>query len=104
MSRRGKGARLYLRAERRDQKGKLTDRANWVIRDGKRYVPTGCTAEEVGEAERVLNRYLAEKHSPKRKEQDIEIITVADVLSIFIDDKREHQRNKKGFDERIVRL
>jgi integrase len=26
------------------------------------------------------------------------------VLSIFIDDKREHQRNKKGFDERIARL
>ena len=41
MPRRSKGARLYLRAERRDQKGKLTERANWVIRDGKRYVPTG---------------------------------------------------------------
>lgn len=26
------------------------------------------------------------------------------MLSIFIDDKREHQRNKKGFDERIARL
>jgi integrase len=104
MPRRSKGARLYLRAERRDQKGKLTERANWVIRDGKRYLPTGCTAEEIGEAERVLNQYLADKHSPKRKEQDIETIAVADILSIFIDDKREHQRNKKGFDERIARL
>ena len=86
MSRRSKGARLYLRAERRDQKGRLTERANWVIRDGKRYVPTGCPAEEVGEAERVLIQYLAEKHAPKRKEQDIEAIAFADVLSIFIDD------------------
>ena len=58
----------------------------------------------VAEAERVLNKYLAEKYSPKRKEQDIETIAVADVLSIFIDDKREHQRSKKGFDERIARL
>jgi integrase len=104
MPRRSKGARLYLRAERRDQKGRLTERANWVIRDGKKYVPTGCAAEEVGEAERALNQYLAEKYLPKRKEQDIEAIAVADVLSIFVDDRREHQRNKRGFDERIVRL
>jgi hypothetical protein len=58
------------------RKGKLTERANWVIRDGKRYVPTECTTEEVGKAERVLKRYLAEKHSPTRKEQHIETIVV----------------------------
>jgi integrase len=51
-----------------------------------------------------VRAYLAEKYQPKRKEQDIEEIAVADVLSIFVDDRREHQRNKRGFDERIARL
>lgn len=104
MPRRSKGARLQLKAERRDKRGNITHRATWIIRDSGRDVFTGCPAEEIGAAEQKLTRYLAEKYSPRRKVQDIETIPVGDVLSIFVDDRREKQRNKKGFDKRIGRL
>ena len=47
---------------------------------------------------------LATKYAPVRKARDIENIAVADVLSIYDDDKRDGQQNKKSFDERIERL
>ena len=42
--------------------------------------------------------------SPSRKERDIEVIDVADVLSIYDDDTRARQVNKAKFDERLKRL
>jgi integrase len=104
MSRPGKGARLYLKPERRARDGSLRERSCWIIRDGSRKVATGCAASEIRKAEGKLKEYLAEKYSPVRKEQDIENISIADVLSIFVDDRRDGQENKKGFDERIGRL
>jgi len=104
MSRPGKGARLYLKPERRARDGSLRERSCWIIRDGSRNVGTGCAPSEIRKAEGKLKEYLAEKYSPVRKEQDIENILIADVLSIFIDDRRDGQENKKGFDERIGRL
>ena len=104
MPRRSKGARLQLKAERRDRSGNVTHRATWIIRDGRRDIFTGCAADEIGTAEQKLTQYLAAKYSPRRKVQDIEAIPIGDVLSIFVDDRREHQRNKKGFDRRIGRL
>ena len=104
MPRRSKGARLQLKAERRDRSGNVTHRATWIIRDGRRDIFTGCAADEIGTAEQKLTQYLAAKYSPRRKVQDIEAIPIGDVLSIFVDDRREHQRNKKGFDGRIGRL
>jgi len=104
MPRRSKGARLHLKSERRDKQGNLTHRATWIIRDNGRDVGTGCAAEEIGAAEQKLREYLADKYTPRRKVQDIEAIPIGDVLSIFIDDRREHQRNKKGFDKRMARL
>jgi len=104
MSRPSKGARLYLKPERRDRNGKLAERSCWIIRDGSKIVATGCAPSEIRKAEGKLKEYLTEKHSPVRKEQDIEAIPIADVLSLFIDDRRDAQQNKKGFDERIGRL
>ncbi len=104
MSRPGKGARLYLKPERRARDGSLRERSVWIIRDGSRKVATGCAAPEIRKAEGKLKEYLAEKYSPIRREQDIENISIADVLSIFVDDRRDRQENKKGFDERIGRL
>ena len=104
MSRPSKGARLYLRSERRDKRGRVKERATWIIRDGGRDVFTGCAQTEIDAAEQKLREYLASKYSPKRKIQDIETIPIADVLSIFVDDRRDAQQNKKGFDERIGRL
>jgi integrase len=86
MPRRSKGARLHLRPARY-RAGKLTHQATWVIRDGTGYYATGCAEREVAAAEQVLKDYIAKKYAPTRKEQDLEKIPVADVLSIFIDDR-----------------
>jgi len=104
MSRPSKGARLYLKPERRGRGGKLTERSCWIIRDGSKVVTTGCTPAEIRKAEGKLKEYLTEKHSPVRKEKDIETIPIADVLSLFVDDRRDAQQNKRGLDERIGRL
>jgi integrase len=104
MPRAAKGARLHLRAERRDAAGNVTHHATWIIRDGRRDVFTGCAATEVAAAEQRLKDYIAAKYTPKRKVQDIETIAIADVLSIFIDDRRERQSNKHQFDKRMLRL
>jgi hypothetical protein len=104
MPRKSKGARLYLRPERRTREGRLKERSSWIIRDGSESVATGCSPAEIGEAERKLKDYLGKKYSVPRKERDIETIAIADVLSIFIDDRRGGQQNKRGFDQRVARL
>ncbi|WP_431015664.1 tyrosine-type recombinase/integrase [Bradyrhizobium pachyrhizi] len=85
MPRRSKGARLQLKAARRDKAGRITHRANWIIRDGGRDISTGCASDEVAAAEQKLKDYIASKYIPKRKAQDIESIPVGDVLSIYLD-------------------
>ncbi|QWG14275.1 site-specific integrase [Bradyrhizobium sediminis] len=86
MSRRSKGARLHLRPARY-KNGRLTHQATWVIRDGIGYYATGCSEREVAKAERALKDYIAQKYAPQRKERELERIPIADVLSIFIDDR-----------------
>src|SRR5579862_4423944 len=46
MPRRSEGARLQLKAARRDKSGKITHQATWIIRDNGRDVGTGCAAEK----------------------------------------------------------
>lgn len=104
MPRASKGARLHLRPGRRNAAGEITHHATWVIKDGNRTGFTGCRADEIAEAERQLQQYIASKYQPRRKEQDIESILVTDVLSIFIDDRRDRQVNKTQFDRRMTRL
>ncbi|MGJ5022354.1 tyrosine-type recombinase/integrase [Bradyrhizobium oligotrophicum] len=107
MPRKSKGARLQLRAPRYDGAGNLTHRATWIIRDGSKYVGTGCAEYEVERAERALRDYIAVKYQPKRKEQDIESIPIADVLSIFIDDRPDlyvDNPDKKKYLGRMKRL
>ena len=95
MPRPSKGPRLYLKPARRTREGKLKERSAWIIRDGGKDTATGCPAPEISKAEIRFAEYLAEKHSPSRTERDIERISIADVLSIFVDDRREYQSNKK---------
>ena len=59
MPRRSKGARLQLKAARRDESGQITHRATWIIRDNGRDVSTGCAAEEIAAAEAKLRDYIA---------------------------------------------
>ncbi|MEY9523974.1 integrase [Bradyrhizobium japonicum] len=85
MPRRSKGARLQLKAARRNGAGKITHRATWIIRDNGRDISTGCTSDEITAAEQALKDYIALKYIPKRKAKDIESIPIADVLSIYLD-------------------
>jgi hypothetical protein len=65
---------------------------------------TGCFAGEDRKAQEFLAAYIAEKYSPDRRLKDIESIDVADVLSVYDEDCRARQANKKKFDERLARL
>ncbi|ABE64043.1 phage integrase [Nitrobacter hamburgensis X14] len=85
MPRKSKGARLHLKAARRDETGSITHRATWIIRDNGRDFFTGCAEEETAKAERALAEYIASKYAPKRKVQDIEKLPIGDVLSIYLD-------------------
>lgn len=76
-----------LRSPRYSREGRLTHQATWFIRDGAEFVSTGCAEREVAGAEQALKDYITGKYQPKRKEQDIEKISIADVLSIFIEDR-----------------
>ena len=87
MSRRAKSARLWLRPSRIGKKGSIACAATWTILDGGRQIATGCAAHETQAAERCLADYIARKHKPVRTRLDIEEICLADVLSIYVDDK-----------------
>jgi hypothetical protein len=104
MPRRKQPPRLYLRPARKGQHGRRRARAVWIILDGGRHIATGCIEGEDREAQQKLSAYIATKHNPSRKEQDIDLIDVADVLSIYYDDTRHRQANQAQFDERLKRL
>lgn len=55
MPRRAAGPRLWL-----DKK-----RGSWVIRDGPRFIRTGCSTGNREDAEKCLQAYLGKKHTPK---------------------------------------
>ena len=104
MPRRSKGPRLELRPERRDRDGNITHHATWRIRDGGRDLGTGCPEPHFAAAQQKLADYIAAKYQPQRKVRDIERIEVADVLLVYLTDRRERQQNKTQFDRRIARL
>lgn len=103
MPARSKGTRLWLRKEKwRD--GELIRKSAWFIIDGGRHFGTGCAAHEIEKAELRLSEYVALKYQPSRKERDIELIDVADVLTIYLDDTGLRQASQTKFEARIGRL
>jgi len=107
MSRASKGPRLWKRRKRRN--GKTVRQALWIIKDGGKYISTGCVAsasqaKPPREAEEALSAYIASKYRPVRKHRDIEDIDCADVLSIYHTDKGEIGNETDDLDERIGRL
>lgn len=100
MPRRSKGARLQLKAARRDKRGRITHRATWIIRDNGRDISTGCAADEVAAAEQKLKDYITSKYTPKRRARQIENIPIGDVLSIYLDAELDklHDRFKVSGD------
>jgi len=69
MPRRAKGPRLYL-----DKK-----RGQWVIRDGTRFIRTGCGERDGAEAEKYLAEYIAHKHKPEPSGAPL----ISDVVSVY---------------------
>jgi len=98
MSRKAKGARLWLRPAERDRA------ARWIIRDGSRQISTGCAPNEVGCAERRLAEYIASKHAPQRRERDIAKIPIGDVIAIYLADVAPRQARPEKAIERAGRL
>ena len=103
MPARKKGIRLWLRRARRDKEG-YRRRASWIILDGARHIPTGCAATEVAAAEEKLAAYIASRYQPSRKERDIELIDVEDVLAVYEADCGSRLAKRKQFDTRLERL
>ncbi|WP_439394186.1 tyrosine-type recombinase/integrase [Bradyrhizobium sp. PMVTL-01] len=98
MPRRSKGARLQLKAARRNKSGKITHQATWIIRDNGRDVSTGCAADEIAAAEEKLRDYITSKHTPKRRIRHIDDIAIADVLSIYLDAQLDKLRGRFNVD------
>jgi hypothetical protein len=98
MPRRSKGARLQLKAARRDESGSITHRATWIIRDSGRDVSTGCAADEIAAAEAKPKDYMATKYTPKRRIRHIDDIPLADVLSIYLDAQLDRLHSRFNVD------
>ena len=87
MPRRAKGARLWLQPARRDQHGRIVERAVWVIRDGGIKRSTGFRQGEAAAAERALADYIAAKYrAPRISNRDPAACKVADVVAIYAED------------------
>jgi integrase len=105
MSRPGKGARLWLRPERRNGDGTLRERGVWVIRDGPRKISTGCPAEDRAGAERALGEHLANKYQPNRaRGRHPTEILIADVLAIYLTDIAPRHAREDETKQRLLTL
>lgn len=63
-----KGPRLYL------QRGR-----GWAIRDGSRFIRTGCAEGDIERARELLGKYIARKYEPEASPQPL----IADVLLAY---------------------
>lgn len=90
MPRRAKGPRLYL------DRG----RGEWVIRDGQRFVRTGCAERSRDDAERALASYLGRKHRPEAGQNPL----IADVLLAYGSEVAPHLRTAKDISYQLGSL
>lgn len=102
MSRRSKGARLYLRAAR-EKAGKRYP-AVWVILDGSKETSTGFGAGDRTDAEKALSEYLTQKYQPERRQRPITEILIADVIGIYLRDVVPGLARPQKTADRAVRL
>jgi hypothetical protein len=105
MSRPEKGARLWLRPEKRNRDGSLGERAVWVIRDGSRKISTGCPAQDVEGANRALGEHLSSKYRPNRsRKRSPDQILIPDVLMIYLADVVPNRARPEEIKQRISAL
>ncbi len=87
MSRRRKGAYLYLR-ERRGRP------AVWAIRDGTHEVSTGCGAHDVAGAEEAIARYFARKYRPPGALAPDKLF-IDEVLAAYLNEHAKHSLSRE---------
>jgi integrase len=105
MPRPAKGARLWLRPEKRNADGTIRRRAVWVIRDGSRKISTGCAAEDRAGAEQALGSHLADKYRPNRaRGRHPAEILIADVLAIYLTDVAPRHAREDETKQRVLTL
>ena len=104
MPRPAKGPRLYLVPARRDAAGRTTRAARWVIRDGAKMHPTGCSEGDVAGAHQALADYLRAAHRPTRSQRGLDEISLADVISIYAVDHVAHHPDKARIAKRLDRV
>lgn len=90
MPRRKAPPRLYL-----DPK-----RETWIIRDGPRFIRTGCTRQDVAGAEAQLAEYIGEKYAPPPTNSP----TVLEVLAAYASEVVPHRVTKKNISYQIGSL
>jgi integrase len=85
MPAKSKGAHLWFKPPRMN-KG-YREKGVWLIKDGRKNVSTGCGKDEIGAAEKKLAEYIAETRQSPRSERDIVDISLADVLTVYVEDR-----------------
>lgn len=86
MPRRAKGPRLWLL--RRDGREPI-----WLILDAGKQHSTGCGEGDRSGAERALGRYIAEKYKPPTRESQLDRISIADVVNLYLKERTPQVRN-----------
>lgn len=106
MPRLSKGPHLWLREERRDGSGRISHTAVWLILDGRHQESTQCPGHDITGAEAALERYINRKHKAAAKKgvRDPSEIPVADVLSLYADQKTLDHARPRETAQRIERL
>lgn len=105
MPRAAKGARIIWRKKSVRKDGSIRSPAGWWIRDGSNLYSTGCAHGETLLAEEKLSEFIVKKlarQEPERKRGcHPDQVAVADVISVYIDDKASKHAKPK---ETIARL
>jgi integrase len=102
-------ARLVLRADRPtdEERAAGIKRYNWVIRDGDRYVRTGCAEGEIAQAADKLGEYLAEQkneRNPVKRNGKASELSVGDILSVYLEERASSTARPKETEASLFRL
>jgi integrase len=90
MPRRAKGARRYLDPKRKE----------WIIRDGKTFIRTGCSERDSAKAEKLLAQYIGEKHRPAPSSSPM----IAEVLAAYGNEVAPHKLSARNIGYNISNL
>lgn len=106
MPRRKLPPRLALRTDRPTDEERALGivRKVWVIRDGDRYVRTGCAESEAEKAAEHFADYLAEKRNTIVRNGKSAELSVADILSVYLEERADKTARPRETISSIARL